>query len=147
MQVILLKDISGFGKKGEVKSCADGYAINFLFPHRLAVAATSREIDKLKILKNQAVVKKDKTTSLVLKVFQAIKNKTVNINVKASAKGTLFKAVNKNDLAEEILKQLGQQIPAAAIKVSEPLKSLGSFDVWIELDHQISKIKVNLNQS
>lgn len=147
MQVILLKDVSGFGKKGEVKNCADGYAINFLFPNRLAVAATAIEIAKLKNNKEQEIVKKDKIISASLKLLNLIANKTVVINVKTSAKGTLFKAINENDLAAEIKKQLGQQIPASAIKIDEHLKSLGLFEVAVELDQQISKIKVNLQKN
>ena len=98
MKVILLQDVKGQGKKGEMINISDGYARNFLFPRKLAVEATT---DALNAKKNadaaaERRVRLEKENSLKLK--EELKAKPVKISAKAGAGGRLFGSVTTKEI-------------------------------------------------
>lgn len=134
MRVILLKDVSGQGKKGDVKNVSNGFAANFLFPKFLARPATESAISELQGQKNKIISQQNKKNNEAEKIIGAISGKSINILSKASIKGTLFKGISAEDIVKEARKQLKACLPVQSIKISEHLKSTGIFTIAVELN-------------
>ena len=105
MKVILLEDIKGTGKKGELINASDGYARNYLFPKKLAMEATPQALNELK----QKEAAKERRLAIekqeALDAAAKIKEKTLKISSAAGQNGKLFGSVTAADVAEEIKKQ------------------------------------------
>lgn len=144
MQVILLKDVKGFGKRGEIKTAADGFAMNFLFRQGLAIPATANAVVSLKSAQAKVVEVKNKEQENAEKLIKSLNNKTVLIEAKASDKGTLFKAVLAKDIVEAVKIQLNIQIPEKAIKLEDALKAVGAHAVGIELLNYKTNLTINI---
>jgi large subunit ribosomal protein L9 len=142
MKVILLKDIKGTGKKGEVINAADGYARNFLFPRKLAEEASD---SNMHILNKKAESERKKKTAEIeeaQKLANEIKDKVVKIIGKAGENGKLFGAITTKDIATALNKQYNLDIDKKKL-VADTIKLLGTYEVEVKVYPEIStKIKV-----
>src|SRR4051812_34032263 len=100
MKVILLKDVRGVGQHGEIKNVADGYAINKLFPTKLAEPATDEKIKQIEAQKVQADAARAKEEAELDTKVQALRGKKVTLAARATEKGGLFKNVHEKDIAK-----------------------------------------------
>jgi large subunit ribosomal protein L9 len=142
MKVILLKDVKGKGKKGDIINISDGYARNFLFPRKLAEEATQGNVN---------MVNKKKETERKLKLAQIeeaqkladnLKGKELKIVAKAGENGKLFGAITNKDIAKEIKNKFNLDIDKKKV-VIDTIKLLGAYEVELKLYPEIStKIKV-----
>lgn len=142
MKVILLKDIKGVGKKGDVVNAADGYARNFLFPRKLAEEATDSNMHILN--KKNETERKKKTAEIeeAQKLANELKDKVVKIIGKAGENGKLFGAITSKDIAVSLNKQYNLDIDKKKI-VTDTIKLLGTYEVEVKIYPEIStKIKV-----
>ncbi len=146
MKVILLQDVKGVGKKGEVINASDGYARNFLFPKKLAQEANDVNMHILN-KKNEAERKK-KTAEIeaAQKLGAQLKDKEIVIIAKAGDNGKLFGAITSKDIAQEIVKQLGIEIDKKKVVVNT-IKTMGAYDVELKLYPEITtRIKVIIRE-
>lgn len=142
MKVILLKDIKGTGKKGEVINASDGYARNFLFPKQLAEEANNANLHVLNQKNEAARRKKLEETEAAQKLADELKGKELKITAKAGEGGRLFGAITSKDISSEIKKQLKANIDKKKI-VTESIRQLGSYEIEIKIYPEVStKIKV-----
>ena len=142
MKVILLKDIKGTGKKGDVINAADGYARNFLFPRQLAKEATDSNMHILN--KKNEIERKKKTSEIedAQKSANELKDKVIKIIGKAGENGKLFGAITTKDIAKALNKQCNLNIDKKKI-VTDTIKLLGTYEVEIKIYPEIStNIKV-----
>lgn len=141
MKVILLQDVKGLGKKGDVVKAKDGYVRNFLFPKNLAKEATAGNI---KVLDQQKKAK-DHREEVVLKEAQDLGKKIEEMKVvlksKAGENGRLFGSITTKDIAELLLKQHKIKVDKKKIVMKDNIKTLGTFEVEIKLH---SKVKAKL---
>src|SRR5688572_17144384 len=100
MQVIFLHDVPRVGRKHDIKEVNGGYAMNFLLPRKLAVAATPKAIAELELRKKEIVVEREVQESLLVKNLEEIKNKVVVMKVKADDKGHLFSKITAGAIVE-----------------------------------------------
>lgn len=130
MKVILLKDVRRVGQNGEIKNVAEGYALNFLFPNKLAEAATDEKIKQVEAGKaaREADLQKEKE-QLDNKVV-ALRGKKVVLQARATDKGGLFKSITGKEIARAILAEHSLEIPEDSI-VSEPIKTVGEHAVQL----------------
>lgn len=144
MKVILLEDVRGTGKSGDVANVSDGYARNMLIPRGLAVEATAQNIKQLE-KKKEAMAKKfaeDKAAALELK--KKLEEVTVEVRTKAGKDGKVFGSVTSKDIADA-LNQMGFDIDKKKIQLDSPIKATGMTDVNVKLFTEISgKVKVNV---
>ncbi|MHC1719108.1 MAG: 50S ribosomal protein L9 [Clostridiaceae bacterium] len=146
MKVILLKDVKGVGKKGEVINAADGYARNFLFPRKIAEQATDANMHILNNQKEAERRKKLAEVEAAQKLAQELSGKEIAIAVKTGENGRLFGSITGKDIADELKKQIGLDIDKKKI-VIENIKQLGTYDAEIKLYPEIStKIKVIIKE-
>jgi len=138
MKVILLQDVKAQGKKGEMITVSDGYARNFLFPHKLAMEATTDAINAKKNADAAAErrARLEKEASLALKAD--LPNKPVKIYAKAGTGGRLFGSVTTKEISEELKKQYNIDIPKAKLVQDEPIKSFGTYEVKAKLPQEVS---------
>lgn len=142
MKLILLKDVKGQGKKGEVINASDGYARNFLIPKGLAKEATDANMHILNKQQEAERKKKLAETEAAQKLAEELRNKEVKIHGKAGENGRLFGAITSKDIAAEISKQYKVDIDKKKI-VTDTIRNLGTYDVDIKLYPEIStKVKV-----
>lgn len=143
MKVVLLKDVEKLGTEGEIKEVAEGYARNFLIPKNFAKAATDqaiREIDSMKAKKSKADQMELEETQ---KVAEQLDGRELFIKVKEKD-GNLFGSVNEKTIAKSLADE-GLMIQASNIKLEEPIKEVGDYDVNVNLDHGLeANIKVIL---
>ncbi len=142
MKVILLKDVEKLGKKGEVKEVADGYARNFLIPKKLVVLATKDEIIKLEELKEVESQKSEKELVQFQELATQLDGLELEILAKVSEEEKLFGAITNIQIVEK-LKEQGIKINKEYIKLENPIKEIGEYEVIIELPHNLeAKIKL-----
>jgi large subunit ribosomal protein L9 len=142
MKVILLKDVRGVGQHGEIKTVADGYAINALFPQRLAEPATQEKIAQHAAQKAEHEAQKLKEEEQLDNKVQSLRGKKVSLSVRATEKGGLFKAVHGSDVAKAILGEHALAIPEAAIHFTEPIKTVGEHVVMLHSKNQKAEFGV-----
>lgn len=145
MKVILLKDVKGSGKEGDIINVADGYARNFLIGKGLALEATAKNLNDLQGKKASAQHKIDVETQDNKEIAEKINDKEVVIKAKAGQGGKLFGAVTASSVADALKAQYGVEIEKKKINLSSEIKAFGDFSAVIKLTHGVScsiKIKV-----
>lgn len=147
MKVILLKDVKGTGKKGEVKEVSDGYARNFLIKKGVAVEASQtnmKELDEKEKSKERKALIEYEEAVLLGKQMEEI---NIQIEVKAGEGGRLFGSITSKEIAEQLKKQKNLDIYKRKILMDEPIRTLGSTFVEIKLHQKVTtKIRVDVKE-
>lgn len=131
MKVILLKDVRGVGQHHEVKNVKDGYAINFLFPQKLAEPATEEKVKALESSKKAHEAELEKAEEALTEKILKLKGKRVALQSKTTEKGGLFKAIAAKDVARAIKAEHDVDIPEEAIGFPEHIKTAGEHTVLL----------------
>ena len=137
MKVVLLADVKGHGKKGDIVEASDGYARNFLLKKGLAVEATSGAVNEMKAKQaskeHHAAVERQAAQDTA----DQLNEKTVKIFAKAGAGGKLFGSVTAKEIGEAVKKNLGVEVDKRKISVAE-IKAFGTYEAEIKLHPGIS---------
>ncbi len=144
MKVIFLKDVPRVGRKNEVKEVNDGYALNFLFPQKLAEMSTPKAVAELARKQKEIVVERQVQEDLLLKNLEEIKSKTVTIVAKANEKGNLFKSIHKKEIIEAMKKDHHAEIGEEFIVLEKPIKEVGEFDIPVVIKGKKSSFKLTV---
>lgn len=136
MKVILCDDIDNLGHMGDEVKVADGYARNFLLPRRLAVqadTASARQIEhELSIIRRREAKRKEEMAG----VAKQIEGITVEIQMRAGDNDKLFGSVTTGHISEK-LAEMGHQLDRKKMKLSEPIKALGTYTVPVRLAREV----------
>lgn len=138
MKVILTKDVKALGKSGSVVNVAEGYARNFLFPRKLAVMADEGALKVLEQKKKILEIKGEHILAEAKELAEKLDNLKVVINAKVGAGSKLYGSVTTQDIADALLSEHNISIDKRKIQVTEPIKSLGSFEVPVKLHHEVT---------
>lgn len=133
MKVILLEDVKGQGKKGDLINTSDGYARNFLFPRKLAKPADAGSIKEIEMKKESEAfhLAQEKKKANEMKEF--LSDKQVVFKTTGGADGRLYGAVTTKDIAEKIEKDLGVKIDKRNISINDTIKTAGIYPVKVKL--------------
>ena len=146
MKIILLEDVSTLGRRGEVRDVADGYARNYLLPHKLALTATSANLKNLEGIKARQDSQAAKNLGDAQAQAQVIEALHLAVSRQASDEDRLFGSVGRNDVAA-FLSQRGVDIERRRIGLDEPIKTLGEFSVPIRLHADVTaQLKVTVTR-
>ena len=145
MKVILLKDVKGLGKEGDLVNSKDGYARNFLFPKNLAVEANEENLKKWEERKKEEAKKIQQEIEAANEMKERLENLTVTLKVKTGSQGRLFGSITALDVANNLKEQYGIDIDKRKIELKENIKSLGDFEAEVKLYQDITaKLKINV---
>lgn len=147
MKVILLQDVKSLGKKDDVVDVADGYAKNGLLNRKLAIEATPKALNDLKLKKanNDKVAAENLAAAKQLK--EDLKDKTVVVKIKCGEGGKTFGSITGKEIAEEAKKQLGIDVDKKKIVISDAIKAVGSYEVTYKIHPEVAaKISVKVEE-
>lgn len=133
MKVLLLENVKGLGKAGEVKEVADGYARNYLIPRGMAVPATPENLSQAEYKKRIQEAKMKRLAEDMQALAEALSEITLTFKVKVGEKDKLFGSITNAEIALALERQLGRPFDKHKIELEEPIKQLGIYSVPIRL--------------
>ncbi len=133
MKVILLEDIKGKGKKGDIVTVSDGYARNFLFPGAKAQEANTQNVTTANQKKSATAHQKEMELTAARELAKKIKTLEITIKAKSGEAGRLFGSITSKEIASELKKQHGISIDKKKIVLNDHIKVLGNYSVNIKL--------------
>ena len=148
MKVILLQDIRGKGKKGQMIEASDGYARNFLLPRKMAVEATADNVNTMKMNDKAKAEQAAREKAQAQEFAEKLKEVTVEIKAKAGTSGRLFGSITSAEVSEALKQQFGIAIDKKKIVQDEPIKSFGTFSMKAKLGYEIvATISVHVSEA
>ena len=133
MKVILLSDVKGQGKKGEIVNVSDGYARNFLFPRNLAQEANAQNLNSAQVRQDAAAHKKAVEKKNAEELAAQLADRGVTLQAKCGSTGRLFGAITNAEIAEALSAQTGLDIDKKKVVLQNPIKELGTYTVTLKL--------------
>ena len=145
MQVILLRDVKGVGRKGEVLSVSDGYARNFLIAQGLAMVASTGVISQLKSESNQKEASEAAKIEMWKKLAESLAGKQIVIKAKLNKQGGLFASVNERLIAGVLKDMVGREVEERSIVLTAPIKQVGEYTaLWSPVDEVRQEIDISV---
>jgi len=143
MKVVLLKDIKGKGKKGDIINTSDGYALNYLIPQGLAKAGNSTNLNEANQAKEAKAYHDEQARLKAVELKAELEKITLNIKVKCGNTGKVFGSVTNKEISEELSK-LNIDIDKKKIE-TDVIKTVGLFDIKVRLHPTvIATLKVEI---
>ena len=138
MKVILLQDVKGKGKKGQMIEVSDGYARNFMLPKKMAIEATPDAINTMKMndKATQERIAREKAEALALS--KQLREMTLTVTAKGGGNGSLFGSVTNQEIADSLAKAAGIKLDKRKIVISDPIKNVGTYTVTCKLGYEIT---------
>jgi large subunit ribosomal protein L9 len=133
VKVLLLENVKGLGKAGEVKEVADGYARNYLIPRGMAVPATPENLSQAEYKKRIQEAKMKRLAEDMQALAEALSEITLTFKVKVGEKDKLFGSITNAEIALALERQLGRPFDKHKVELEEPIKQLGIYSVPIRL--------------
>jgi large subunit ribosomal protein L9 len=133
MKIILLKDVSGVGQRGQVKDVTDGYGLNHLIPNGLAEQATPEKIKQHAAAQEKDQAAREQERQAMTANVQSLENARVEVSVRATEKGGLFKSFGASDIHKAIKEQQHIDLPHDAIELEKPIKEIGEHRIEIKI--------------
>lgn len=137
MKVILLEDVKSLGKKGEVVNVSDGYARNMIFPKKLGVEATSKNLNDLKLQNQHADKVAQENYEAALAFAEELKDKKITVKMKAGEGGRTFGSVSTKEIVAAAKAQLGVELDKKKMQLPEPIRTFGMTEVSIKLHPKV----------
>lgn len=137
MKVILLQDVKGKGKKGQMLEVSDGYARNYMLPRKLAIEATPDAINTMRMNDKATQERIAREKAEALAVSKQLREMTVTVTAKGGGAGRLFGSVTNAEIAEALAKT-GIKLDKRKIVISDPIKNVGTYTVTCKLGYEIS---------
>ena len=137
MKVILLQDVKGQGKKGQLIEVSDGYARNFLLPRKLAQEATADNVNTMKMNDKAAQEKRQREREAALALSKVLKDMTLVVMAKGGGAGRLFGSVTNAEISDALAKQHKIQLDKRKIVLEDPIKNVGTYTVRCKLGYEV----------
>ena len=138
MKVILLQDVKGKGKKGQLLEISDGYARNYLLPRKLAVEATADAVNTKKMNDKAAAEKAAKERAEAVEISKKLRELTLTVAAKGGGAGKLFGSVTNQEIADALKANAGIALDKRKIVISDPIKNVGTYTVQCKLGYEIT---------
>ena len=137
MKVILLQDVKGKGKKGQMIEVSDGYARNFMLPKKLAIEATTDAINTMRMNDKATQERIAREKAEALATSKKLREMTVIVKAKGGGAGRLFGSVTNAEVAAALEKQ-GVKLDKRKIVLNETIKNVGTYNATCKLGYEIS---------
>ena len=137
MKVILLQDVKGKGKKGQMIEVSDGYARNFMLPKKMAIEATADAVNTMKMTDKATAERIAKEKAEALATANKLREMTLTVYAKGGGQGRLFGAVTNAEIAAALEKQ-GIKLDKRKIVLNENIKNVGTYTATCKLGYEIN---------
>ena len=138
MKVILLQDVKGKGKKGQLLEVSDGYARNYMLPRKLAVEATADAVNTKNMNDKAAAEKAARGRAEAMEISKQLREMILVVTAKGGGAGRLFGSVTNQEIADALKAKSGIALDKRKIVISDPIKSVGTYTVQCKLGYEIS---------
>ena len=138
MKVILLQDVKGKGKKGQMLEVSDGYARNFMLPRKLAVEATPDAINTMKMNDKATQERIAREKAAALEIAKKLRDMTLTVKAKGGGAGKLFGSVTNQEIADALKANAGITLDKRKLVIAEPIKNVGTYTVQCKLGYEIT---------
>lgn len=138
MKIVLLKDVKGTGKKGEVKDVADGYAKNFLLKTGAARVADSSALSENKTQKDAQAFHKQQQLLAAKALAKQVEGKTVVLNIKCGENGKTFGSITAKEISDALQANFGIELDRKKIELAQALKSVGTYTAVAKIYPEVS---------
>ena len=144
MKVILLKDVKGTGKAGEVKEVSDGFARNFLIPRGVAKIADAGTLSDLKNKESARLHKIEVDKAEARELAAKLEGILVKIDASHGADGRLYGSITSQNIVDELKKLSGIDIDKRKVVLDSPIKAYGKYEVPVKLYGSEIQGKINV---
>ena len=138
MKVILLQDVKGKGKKGQMIEVSDGYARNYMLPRKIAMEATADAVNTMRMNDKAAAEKAARERAEAMEISKKLREMTLVVTAKGGGAGRLFGSVTNQEIADALAKKTGIKLDKRKIVISDPIKNVGTYTVTCKLGYEIS---------
>ena len=138
MKVILLQDVKGKGKKGQMLEVSDGYARNFMLPKKLAIEATADAINTMRMNDKATQERIAREKAEAMATANKLRELTVIVKAKGGGAGRLFGAVTSQEIAASLEAQAGIKLDKRKLVLAENIKNVGTYTVTCKLGYEIT---------
>lgn len=138
MKVVLLADVRGTGKKGELVNVSDGYARNFLFPRKLAKEANVQVMNEIKGAQEAKEFHIRQETEEARKVAESVNGKTLKLTAKSGQGGKLFGSITSKEISEGLKRSFGIDVDKKKIGLNGEIKAYGTYECELKLYNGVS---------
>ena len=145
--MILLQDVKSLGKKGEIVNVNDGYARNFILPKKMGVEATGKNLNDLKLQKNNEKKVAQEQLEAAKVLAEKLGQGKVELAIKVGEGGRAFGSVSSKEIAAAVKEQMGLDVDKKKIQLKETIKSLGTHIVPVKLHPEVTaELKVTVKE-
>jgi large subunit ribosomal protein L9 len=145
MKVILLDNVHGVGKKGEMREVREGYGRNYLIPQGLALPATKGNVTKITEQASVIIQKRDKEAKSAEELKQRLEENSVTIKKKVGLDGKLFGSVTTKDVADAIKTSFGMDVDKKGVRLDESIKMTGAYTAEVHLGSGVNaRVKIEV---
>ena len=138
MKVILLQDVRGKGKKGQMLEVSDGYARNYMLPRKIAVEATPDAINTMKMNDKATQDRIAREKAEAMEVSRKLRGMTLTVTAKGGGAGRLFGSVTNQEIADALAQGAGIKLDKRKIVIADPIKNVGTYTVTCKLGYEIT---------
>ena len=138
MKVILLTDVKGKGKKGQMIEVSDGYARNYMLPRKLAIEATTDAVNTMRMNDKATAERIAREKAEALEISKKLRELTLTVKAKGGGQGRLFGAVTNTEVAAALEKQAGIKLDKRKIVLNETIKNVGTYTATCKLGYEIT---------
>ena len=137
MKVILLTDVKGKGKKGQMIEVSDGYARNYMLPRKLAQEATADAVNTMRMNDKATAERQARERAEAVAISKQLRELTLVVKAKGGGAGRLFGAVTTTEIADALKKNAGINIDKRKLVLDENIKNVGTYTVKAKLGFEI----------
>ena len=138
MKVILLQDVKGKGKKGQLLEVSDGYARNYMLPRKIAIEATADAVNTKNMNDKAAAEKAAKERAEAMETSRKLREMTLVVKAKGGGAGRLFGSVTNQEIADALKATTGIALDKRKIVIADQIKNVGTYTVTCKLGYEIS---------
>ena len=148
MKIILLEDVKALGKKGQIVDVNDGYARNFILPKKLGVEATGKNLNDLKLQKQNQEKVAQEALDAAKELAKKIEAGKVEVKIKTGEGGRTFGSVSSKEVAAAVKDQMGINVDKKKIQMKDAIKTLGTHIVPVKLHAKVTaELKVHVGEA
>ena len=138
MKVILLQDVRGKGKKGQMLEVSDGYARNYMLPRKIAIEATADAVNTMRMNDKATQERIAKEKAEAMEVSKKLREMTIVVNAKGGGNGRLLGSVTNQEIADALKAKTGIALDKRKIVITDAIKNVGTYTVTCKLGYEIT---------